>query len=228
MTPTPVHEIEDRLRSAYHEAAGTVRSDDIKQVAPGPDRVSHWRLGLTGQVGSRVAAPLAAAIAIVLVVIVTATIPHGSLRDTAASGGRPAFMASIPRSNFWVDVANATTGRRIRAIKVPDGGTWTSVTAEAGGNFVAVEATPGAPSRLYRIHVSTGGQITMKLIAAVRNTYLTGAAITPGGGTLAYQNLYTPRGRRSELLLGIRNLRTTARTSRRGLRRTPTTYPDCR
>jgi len=207
MTAPELTRIEDRLRSAYREAADRFRPEDISPEAPAAGRVMRWRLRMNRQLTARVA-PLAAALAVVVVIVASGLfIPRGSPQRPAASGGYPPFTISVAEPRFWVNIRNSATGELTARVEAPDGAFWTGVTAEAGGNFVAV--SPGAPSLLYKIHVNADGtSTTTKLMAAVHHADLVGASITPDGTWLAYQNLYTPPRRASQLLLGLRNLRT--------------------
>jgi WD40-like Beta Propeller Repeat len=206
VTAPDLTRIEDRLRSAYREVADTVRPQDI---SPGPRaaaRVTRWQRRMSGHSTLRVAAPLAAALAVAVIIAAGLFIPRGSLRQPAARGGYPPFTISIADPSFWVNIRDSATGRLTDRVKTPDGVMWNSVTAEAGGNFIAV--SPDAPSLLYRIHVNAeGADATMKLIASVHHADIVGASISPDGTWLAYQNFYTPPRHASQLLLGLRNLR---------------------
>ncbi len=209
MTPTDLAVIEDRLRAAYQDAAGTIRPADISPGPPDPARTTRWRLGLSGHAWRRAAAPLATALAVTGIAVGLFIIPSGSPQQAAAAGGYPPFTASVDTPSFWVNIRDSATGKLTDRVETPEkfGGNWTSVMAEADGNFVAVN--PGAPCLLYQIHVNAvGAGATMKLIASVHHADLVGASITPDGTWLAYQNFYTPPRHASQLLLGLRNLRT--------------------
>lgn len=207
MTAPDLTRIEDRLRAAYRDAADTFRPEDITPEAPGAARVMRWRLRMSRQLTARVAAPLATALAVVVIVAAGLFIPRGSPQRPAASGSYPPFTISVAEPRFWVNIRNSATGKLTGRVETPDGAFWTGVTAKAGGNFVAVN--PDAPSLLYQIHVNADGtSTTMKLIAAVHHADLVGASITPDGTWLAYQNFYTPPRHAAQLLLGLRNLRT--------------------
>jgi hypothetical protein len=215
--------IEDRLRAAYQDAAGTVRPADISPQPPDASPSGRRQPGSPGRARLRVAAPLAAVLAVLLIVLITVIIPnltgasrrppqdHRRPTATPLPGGIPRFSASIPESNFWVDIRNSATGRVTDAVPVPKrpGGTWCGLTAEAGGSFVAVETTPGDPSMVYRIRPSAAGtSATLTRIAELRNTGVTGISVSADGTWLAYQDLYMPRRHPSQLLLGLMNLRT--------------------
>jgi WD40-like Beta Propeller Repeat len=208
MTAPGLTRIEDRLRSAYREAADTVRPEDISPRTPAAARVKRWRRRTGRQATAQVAAPLAAALAVLVVIVAGLFISRGSPQQPAASGGHPPFTVSVAEPNFWLNVGNSATGQLTGRVETPEkfGGTWTSVTAEVGDNFVA--ANPGAPCLLYRIHVNADGSTAMKLIASVHHADIVGASISPDGTWLAYQNLYTPPRHFGQLLLGLRNLRT--------------------
>ncbi|HTX82836.1 MAG TPA: hypothetical protein VME44_11680 [Streptosporangiaceae bacterium] len=209
MTAPELTRIEDRLRSAYREATDTVRPEDISPGASAAPRVTRWQRRTGGHATARVAAPLAAALAVLVVIVAAGLfIPRGSPEQPVAHAGYPPFTVSVADPTFWLNVDNSATGKLTGRVETPEkfGGTWTSVTAEAGDNFVA--ANPGAPCLLYRIHVDADGSTTMKLIASVHHADLVGASITPDGTWLAYQNLYIPPRHASQLLLGLRNLRT--------------------
>jgi hypothetical protein len=210
VTPTDRAVIEDCLRAAYQDAAGTIRPTDISPSPQNPTRTTRWRLGVSGQAWRRVAAPLATALAVILIVAVGLVIvPSGSPRKAVGSEGYPPFTASVDTPSFWVNIRDSATGKLTDRVETPEkfGGNWTSVTAESDRNFVAVN--PGAPSLLYQIHVNAvGSGATMKVIASVHHADLVGASISPDGTWLAYQNLYTPPRHYSQLLLGLRNLRT--------------------
>jgi hypothetical protein len=229
VTPTDLAVIEDRLRAAYQDAAGTIRPTDISPGPLDPAPAARWRPGASGHAWRPVAAPLATALAVTFVIAVGLfVIPSGSPQQAAASRGYPPFTASVGTPRFWVNIRDSATGKLTDRVETPEkfGGNWTSVTAEADGNFVAVN--PGAPSLLYQIHVNAVGTgATMKLIASVHHADLVGASISPDGAWLAYQNLYTPPRHASQLLLGLRNLKTGKNAAAGRCRRT-TTCPGCR
>ena len=209
MTAPELARIEDRLRSAYREATDTVRPEDISLAAPAAPRATQRKRRTGGHATARVATPLAAALAVLVIIVAAGLfIPRGSSLQPAAHAGYPPFTVSVAEPNFWLNVGNSATGQLTGRVETPEkfGGTWTSVTAEADDNFVA--ANPGAPCLLYRIHVNGDGSTTMKLIASVHHADIVGASITPNGTWLAYQNLYIPPRHASQLLLGLRNLRT--------------------
>ncbi len=210
--------LEDRLREAYREAAGTVRPET---VLPGgvrglygdghPPARTHGR----GRSRSPLLAPLAAAVAVVAVIGTVYVLGaqlfarHGGGQPApAASPATPAFFIAL---NWTMDpsavVVNAVTGARGAPIRLPFPARYFAGVATGNGRtFVAAEARPGAcQTALYRFVLAADGTpTTLTRFATVPGLVSTpwDMAVLGNGRTVVYDTTGCGQPRPGEVLRG--------------------------
>lgn len=156
------NQTEDRLRSAFADAAGTVREDELRHEVPMPP---HRRLAGTGR--ARILLPAAAAAAVLAVVTAGVTVPRilhagsrGPAPSTSAGSGPTAFVVmtadSSPGPSLTVVVRiRLSNGTLVRPdIRLPEGLVQGRMISP-NGKVIAVQ-TAGRLMRLTFVDTRTG------------------------------------------------------------------------
>src|SRR5262249_1022188 len=191
----------DQLTDAMNAAASTVREEELRPLSAAERR---WRQ-------SAWAAPVAAAVAVVLVIGLAVSVSNGLFRTRSTAG--PAHLPAAPHRFYlatdtasWRTVVRSTaTGAGAGVVAVvpvwpgETGGQVSPVLAAAGnGMFYLAAFVRGAPGeRIYRFRITAAGQVTGFARVpggALRPGWVADAlAASPDGSLVAVGAYYFPR-----------------------------------
>jgi hypothetical protein len=193
-----VSTLEDRLRDAFSAEAATVKAESISGP---PGQPSSLAAGLR-RPQRRPLITLASAVAVVVVVALTAALPllrgraHPAARQTSAlAAGVPRFFVSdvpLPMPNPGLIVRSTQTGKITGEIKPLHGLSYGSVAAIDGGPTFVAAVPAGSPCRyqLERFRLNDRGQpgslVPMNITVLGDFPGINTLAVTPDGRTLAY------------------------------------------
>jgi hypothetical protein len=204
--------LEDRLRDAYQDAAGTVTPGSVRgleeriarRARPGRrrgSRASRW---------GRVLAPLAAAAAVVAIVVLTAVAllpsPNPSPKPSPGQRGHgrvataePKFLVTISQGNSpALQVRNVATGGFVAQVSLPApkmppgiGASVTVATADGRHYLVAIYGN-ACRSRLYQFQLNDRGQpsaVTTFAALPTVSAELSNLAISANGQMIGYSTI---------------------------------------
>ncbi len=189
---------EDRLTDALTAAARAVPQETLRPlIAPPPRRRAAW------------AAPLAAALGVVLVIglaIALGTRLTGSGSSSGPTGGRapvPGYYVVEDLQGGAPVVRSTATGKITATVPVPrkaNAGVDDILAAARGGVFFVAAAVPGTSGeRLYRFSLTRSGQVTGFAVVpggllGNRNWTPDAMAASPGGSLVAVSYAYAYAG----------------------------------
>jgi hypothetical protein len=181
-----VSRMEDRLRDAYLDEAGTVTPDSIRRLGEAIAARSQWpirsrlrsrlRSGRPGRARGwggwgRWLAPVAAAAAVAVIVIVAAVaVPRDAGQSQpkatgATTASTPKFLIADVTGVSPLQVRNATTGALVAQVTVPKGypgpGRRTYITSVAtsnGRDYLVAEYANPCRSWIYQFRLDSAGQ----------------------------------------------------------------------
>jgi hypothetical protein len=197
--------LEDRVRDAYQSAARTVQPQTLTRTSP-----LHTAGPVTRPRRMTTFVPIAAAMAVIVAIVVSVTLPRlltgttgsppnpaAQVTSAAGPGPYPPFqvVVTVNDSNrkSMLLVESAATGHVVSKLAPPwRGAMWldVSATADATRFIVAAEplASPYAPTRLYTLTLSARGTVAGLAPLAVPTLpgELTSMAASADGNTVAW------------------------------------------
>ena len=202
-----MNDIEELLRAAFHDAAESMPPEGLRPV-PRPMAQPHSRRGR--QRARRLAYPVLAAIAVLLVATAPTLIPHFLSRTTGGSaadlhmrglspdaptGPPPRFFAELSGAGDAIEFLSSSTGQPIAQVSPPKRGDFFSgVAAEPDDRtfVLAVEQASGGgcTTHLFRVRLDQRGhpgklyQLPGQPISGTLSTST--MALSPDGSELAY------------------------------------------
>jgi hypothetical protein len=222
-----VSALEDRLRDAYRDEAGTVTPGSIRGLE---ERIARRarparRRGSSAGRWGRVLAPLAAAAAVVAIIVLAAVALRPSPAQPASGGtstGGPKFIVTAAEGTSTLSVRDGATGALAGVVHLPDpqlavgGGTAPNSVATADGRhyLVAVSALSVNPCRswLYQFTLNDHGQpgaVTPFAALPTVGTDLYDLAISTNGQMIGYATSTCPNAVAQQPgYLGVTNVRT--------------------
>ena len=219
--------LEDRLRGAYRDEAGTVTPESICGLGEAITARAEWparsRRPLLARRWGRWLAPLAAAAAVAVIVIVAAVaLPRGagqSRKDTGATtAGAPKFLIDDSTGVSPLRVRNAATGALVAQVRVPQGypgrDSRTYITSVATGNgqdyLVAEYTVSPCRSWIYQFRLDSAGQPSALTPFAALPTVRTVYSLTvSGNGQMVGFATATCMGAKAQpSYVGVLNVRT--------------------
>jgi hypothetical protein len=221
-----VNDIEDLLRAAYQQAVTSVAPEDLRPAPPARARLSRP----AAQRKHRVAHPVLAAIAVLVVAAAAALIPQfmsQPVKRAPANGAlpvsEPRFFAALPQTGHApIEFLNAMTGKVTGQIPLPRPmGHYTAVAAEPDGRtfLVSESGGPVAHRYLFKVRLDEAGRpgplrpMPQQLRGRLS---LSPMALSPDGSSVAYLAATSGPGPDQNLVLV--NLTTGARKTWQGQR----------
>jgi hypothetical protein len=219
--------LEDRLRDAYRDEAGTVTPGSVRDLEERIARRARpgTRRGSSASRWGRVLAPLAAAAAVVAIIVLAAVALRPSPAQPASGGtstGAPKFIVTASEGTSTLSVRDGATGALAGVVHLPDphlavgGGTAPNSVATADGRhyLVAVSALSVSPCRswLYQFTLNDQGQpgaVTPFAALPTVGTDLYDLAISTNGQMIGYATSTCPNAAAQQPgYLGVTNVRT--------------------
>jgi hypothetical protein len=202
--------VEDRLRTAYTEAADTVQWGDISPHTP----LDPWSRTHTGRWRHlQYLVPVAAAVTVLLVIAVAAVILPGGLPGggrPAAASAAPKYMAAIGLSNpADMEIRDVATGAITAEFRPNLSGDWDSLAAEGPRTFVGSVGHQGN-SYFIRIRLTSSGTLASLTHVGrpIEKGIVIAATVNAAGTRVGYLTLTSRPDGFAVLTLYIANLTT--------------------
>jgi hypothetical protein len=221
--------LEERLRVAYRDEAGTVTPDSIRglaeAIAARSERPAGSRRPCAAQRWGRWLAPLAAAAAVAVIVVVAAVAAPrdaGQSRPKAigvTTAGAPKFLIDASTGVSPLQVRNATTGALVAQVTVPQGypgrNSRTYITGVAtwnGRDYLVADYTVNpCRSWIYQFRLDSAGQPSALTPFAALPTVpsVLGSLTVSGNGQMVGFTTGACMGAKAQpAYVGVTNLRT--------------------